>query len=147
MRALGLDIGSKRIGVALSDPDMKVASPLAVLEAGPLRADLRPLLRLIEEWEIDRVVVGLPLTMAGEEGPQALDVRATAEAFAARLPVPLAYHDERLSSAEANKVMAEAGLTEKDRRGVVDKVAATIILQSWLDGLNRESNGSDRPDE
>ena len=147
MRALGLDIGSKRIGVALSDPQMNVALPLTVLDAGSLRADLRPLLRLIEEWEIERVVVGLPLTMSGEEGPQALDVRATAEALAERLPVPLAYHDERLSSAEANKVMAGAGLTEKDRRGVVDKVAAAIILQSWLDGLNRESEGSDIPDE
>ena len=147
MRALGLDIGSKRIGVALSDPQMNVASPLTVLDAGSLRADLRPLLRLIEEWEIERVVVGLPLTMSGEEGPQALDVRATAEALAERLPVPLAYHDERLSSAEANKVMAGAGLTEKDRRGVVDKVAAAIILQSWLDGLNRESKGSDGSDE
>ena len=101
---------------------------------------------MIEEWEVDRVVVGIPLTMAGDEGPQALDVRATAEMLADRLPVPLAYHDERLSSAEANRVMAEAGLTEKDRRGTVDKVAAAIILQSWLDGLNRESNESDRLD-
>lgn len=139
VRALGLDIGERRVGVAVSDAHGRVASPLAVLP-GPLSADVSPLRRLVEECEVDTLVVGLPLSMSGEEGPQVALVRAEAEALARVLPVAVVYHDERLSSAEANRVMAAVGVSAKKRRGSVDMVAATIILQSYLDSARaRES--------
>ncbi len=133
MRALGLDIGSVRVGVAVSDPAGTVASPVTVLDGRLLARDPRELVRLAEDYEADVLVVGLPLTLAGDEGPQAVEVRAVAERCAAALGLPLEFHDERNSSTEAKRAMRAAGLSEKEQRGSVDKVAAAIVLQSWLD--------------
>lgn len=133
MRALGLDIGSVRIGVAVSDPSGCVASPIAVLDARALSGDLRPFLRLVEDYETECLVVGLPLTLAGDEGPQAALVRAEADRLASAVGLPVVYADERLSSEEARRSMAASGMSEKEQRGAVDKIAAAIILQSWLD--------------
>lgn len=133
MRALGLDIGSVRIGVAVSDPAGCVASPVAVLDARALAADLRPLLRLVEDYETECLVVGLPLTLAGEEGPQAAVVRSEAERLSRGTGLPVYFADERLSSEEAHRSMAASGLSAREQRGAVDKVAAAIILQGWLD--------------
>jgi len=133
MRALGLDIGSVRIGVAVSDPSGCIASPVTVLDAKALAGDLRPFLRLVEDYESECLVVGLPLTLAGEEGPQAALVRAEADRLAAAAGLPVVYADERLSSEEARRSMAASGMSEKEQRGAVDKVAAAIILQGWLD--------------
>jgi len=133
MRALGVDIGSARIGVAVSDPTGRVASPIAVLDARELAGDARALVRIAEDYEIETLVAGLPLTLAGDEGPQAIEVRGIAERLAATLGVPLAFQDERNSSAEARRCMREAGWSDKDQRGSLDKVAAAIVLQSWLD--------------
>ena len=133
MRALGLDIGSVRIGVAVSDPSGCIASPVTVLDAKALAGDLRPFLRLVEDYESECLVVGLPLTLAGEEGPQAALVRAEADRLAAAAGLPVVYADERLSSEEARRCMAASGMSEKEQRGAVDKVAAAIILQGWLD--------------
>jgi putative Holliday junction resolvase len=142
MRALGLDIGSVRIGVAVSDPAGSVASPLTVLDARSLASDIGPLARLVEDYEPECLVVGLPLSLSGETGPQAEAVQATAERLAGAVGVPLAYADERLSSAEARRMMSASGLSEKEQRGSVDKVAAALLLQSWLDGRR---NGSRDP--
>lgn len=133
MRALGLDIGSVRIGVAVSDPAGSVASPVAVLDARELAGSIRPLARIAEDYEAEVLVVGLPLTLGGEEGPQAVTVREVAERLAAQLGLPLAFADERNSSAEAKRTMHAAGLSEREQRGTLDKVAAAIVLQTWLD--------------
>jgi len=144
VRALGLDIGERRIGVAVSDPTGTVATPLVVLDARALARDATPLRRLVEDYEPMLFVVGLPLTLSGDEGPQAAIVKATVRRLVQPLGIPVAYHDERLSSTAANRAMAEAGADEKARRGSVDMVAASLLLQSYLDANRR--NGA-RPDE
>ncbi|MGB4441419.1 MAG: Holliday junction resolvase RuvX [Coriobacteriia bacterium] len=133
MRALGLDIGSVRVGVAVSDPDGAVASAVAVLDARELARDSRSLARIVEDYEAEQLVVGLPLTLSGDEGPQAAEVRGVAGRLADALGLPVAYQDERNSSAEARRAMRAAGLSEREQRGSLDKVAAAILLQTWLD--------------
>ncbi len=133
MRLLALDIGEKRIGVAVSDAEGRIAMPVAVIDTRKALGDGRDLVRLVEDYEVESVVVGLPLSLDGSEGPQVARVKATADRLAQFLRVPLLFADERLSSAEASRRMAEGGLSEKDRRGSVDKIAAAIFLQSYLD--------------
>jgi putative Holliday junction resolvase len=146
MRTLGLDIGEKRIGVAVSDPIGKVATPLTVLDAPALAGDPSPLLRLIADYEVDLVVVGLPISLDGAEGPQAERVRATAERLSERIGVRLTYHDERLSTAEARRVMTTSGVSQREQRGTVDKVAAALFLQSYLDSTTVDAEGVDSAD-
>lgn len=139
MRAIALDIGEKRIGVAISDPDMRVATPVSVLDARQVMGDAAPLRRLLTDYDdVDLIVVGLPRSLDGAEGPQAARVRTIGDRIASFVGLPVVYVDERLSSAEAARRMAEAGLDERARRGSVDMVAASIILQSYLDSRNRE---------
>ena len=133
MRALGLDIGERRIGVAVSDPTGTVATPLVVLDARALARDRAPLVRLVEDYEPAVLVVGLPLTLAGEQGSQAALVKSTVRRLIEPLGIPVAYHDERLTSAEAERAMAAAGADARARRGAVDMVAASVLLQSYLD--------------
>jgi putative holliday junction resolvase len=133
MRKLGLDIGERRVGVAVSDPSARVATPVAVLDARKLAADITPLARLIEDYEADEIVVGLPLSMNGTECAHAKTVRRVAEELSARLGIPVAYQDERLSSTAAERAMAEAGADSRKRRGSVDMVAAALLLQTYLD--------------
>lgn len=133
MRVLGLDIGSVRVGVAVSDPSGRIASPLTVLDARALAGDATPLVRLAEDYESECLVVGLPLTLSGDEGPQAAEVRTAAARLATAAGLPVEFADERLSSEEARRMMSASGMSEKEQRGSVDKVAAAIILQGWLD--------------
>lgn len=137
VRILGLDIGEARIGVAVSDADGAVASPLVVLDARALARDIGPLKGLVEDYEVTALVAGLPLTMAGDEGPQAATVRATAERIARALGMPIAYVDERLSSSAAARAMAGAGVSTRGQRGQLDMVAAAYILQGYLDSQRR----------
>ncbi len=132
MRVLALDIGERRVGVAMSDPAATVASPLAVLDADQV-ATTDVVAALVEEHDVELVVIGLPLTMRGEEGSQAARVREVADVLGPRLRVPVVFYDERLSSAEARRAMQSAGMTSKRARGTIDKVAAAIFLQSFLD--------------
>jgi putative Holliday junction resolvase len=141
MRVLGLDIGARRIGVSVSDPDGRVATPLKVLDARALAGDMRPLQRIVEDYEVDLLVAGLPLTLAGEEGPQAAGVRERAEELAHALRLPLELWDERLSTAEATRSMSASGVSAKDSKAAVDMVAAALILQGFLD--SRRPVGSD----
>jgi putative Holliday junction resolvase len=133
MRRLGLDIGEKRIGVAVSDPSGRVATPVSVLDARKLAGDPAQLRRLIEDYEPAEIVVGLPLTMGGEEGPQAREVRRFVTAVIESAGVPVVYHDERLTSMQAHQAMAAGGADSRARRGSVDKVAAALLLQTYLD--------------
>ncbi len=133
MRVLALDIGEVRVGVAVSDPDARVASPVCVLPAVEVLAHAVTFRRVLEDWEPDLLVCGLPRTMAGEDGPQAERIRAQAQKIAKSCGLPLEFADERLSSTEAKRILREQGLSERSMRGKVDMVAASLFLQSWLD--------------
>ena len=133
MRVLALDIGEVRVGVAVSDPAGRVASPVCVLPAQEVLAHAVTFRRVLEDWEPGLLVCGRPMTLAGEEGPQAARVREQAERVAAACGLPLEFEDERLSSAEAKRILREQGLSERAMRGKVDMVAASLFLQAWLD--------------
>lgn len=133
MRVLALDIGEVRVGVAVSDPSGRVASPVCVLPAQEVLAHAVTFRRVLEDWEPELLVCGRPMTLAGEEGPQAARVREQAERVAAACGLPLEFEDERLSSAEAKRILREQGLSERAVRGKVDMVAASLFLQAWLD--------------
>ena len=133
MRVLALDIGEVRVGVAVSDPDARVASPVCVLSAAEVLAHAVTFRRVLEDWEPELLVCGLPRTMAGEDGPQAARIREQAQRIAISCGLPLEFADERLSSAEAKRILREQGLSERSMRGKVDMVAASLFLQSWLD--------------
>ncbi len=133
MRVLALDIGEVRVGVAVSDPAGRVASPVCVLPAQEVLAHAVTFRRVLEDWEPELLVCGRPMTLAGEEGPQAARVREQAERIATACGLPLEFEDERLSSAEAKRILREQGLSERSMRGKVDMVAASLFLQAWLD--------------
>lgn len=133
MRALGLDIGEKRIGVAVSDPSGTVATPLKVISTSDALGDARILRRIVEDYAVDVIVIGLPLSLDGTEGPQAAQTRSTGGSLVRSLSVAVDYYDERLSSAQAKRAMTEAGASDKAKRGNVDMVAASLFLQSYLD--------------
>jgi len=131
--ALALDIGETRIGIAVSDRSGRVASPVKVLPAAEVVGLAKSFLYIVEDYEPDVLVSGRPMTMAGERGPQAERVEAQAHKIADALDLPLYFEDERLSSAEAKRILREQGLSEKQMRGKVDMIAASLFLQSWLD--------------
>lgn len=133
MRVLALDIGEVRIGVAVSDPDGAIASPVCVLPAQEVLSHARTFKAVLEDWEPELLLCGRPKTLAGEDGPQAQKITAQAEQIAKNCQLPLEFTDERLSSAEAKKILRAQGLSEKAMRGKVDMVAASLFLQSWLD--------------
>ena len=144
MRALGLDLGSKRIGVAVSDLSGTIASPLTVVTRGRSRRhDHQRIAQLVREEEAECVVVGLPRSLSGGEGPAARAALAEVEALASVVGVPVETHDERFTTVTATRALAEAGVRGPARRAVVDKVAAAVILQSWLDA-RRGGSDDDR---
>ena len=133
MRIMALDIGETRVGVAVSDPGERVASPVCVLPASEVIACAKPFRRLLEDWEPELLLCGLPFTLAGEEGPQATRIREVANALSKACGVPHEFADERLSSQEAKRSLREKGLTEREMRGKIDMIAASLFLQAWLD--------------
>lgn len=134
MRAVALDIGEKRIGVAISDPLGRVATPLAVIDARETMGDAASLKRLLADYDdVATLVVGLPLSLDGAEGPQARHARVTGERIAEKVGLPVVFADERLSSTEAQRRMSEAGADTKKQRGSLDMVAAAVFLQAYLD--------------
>lgn len=134
MVAIALDIGQTRIGIAASDRSGRVAMPVKVMPADEVISLSRGFRLLLEDYEPDVLVCGLPQTLSGEEGPQAERVRAVAMDIAKRAGLPLEFADERLSSREAKRILREEGLNEKQMRGKVDMIAASLFLQAWLDG-------------
>lgn len=132
------------MGVAVSDPAERVASPVAVLPASEVRANAKSFQRVLEDWEPELLLCGLPMTLSGEEGPQAQRVRAFAGDVSQACGLPLEFADERLSSSQAKRSLREKGLSEKAMRGKVDMIAASIFLQSWLDARSRPGCNENR---
>ncbi|HIT45062.1 MAG TPA: Holliday junction resolvase RuvX [Candidatus Aphodovivens excrementavium] len=133
MRVLALDIGEVRVGIAVSDALQRVASPVCVLPANEVLACAKTFRRVLEDWEPELLVCGLPYTLSGEEGPQAQRIRKAADAISRSCGIPHEFADERLSSAEAKRSLREKGLSEREMRGKVDMIAASVFLQAWLD--------------
>ena len=133
MRVLALDIGEARVGLAVSDPGLRVASPVCVLPAQEVLSCAKSWKRVLQDWEPERLVCGLPLSLDGEEGQWAKQVKAHAEQIASLSQLPLSFTDERLSSTEAKRILREKGLSEREMRGKVDMIAASLFLQAWLD--------------
>lgn len=139
-RALGLDLGERRIGVAVSDSEGRVATPLTVLErSGSRKRDHKAIAELVDEYEAGVVVVGMPLSLDGGTGPAARGAEHEAQQLGAVLGVPVLTHDERLTTVIAEQALAESGLRGKARRRRVDMVAASVILQGWLDSTSSEA--------
>jgi putative Holliday junction resolvase len=145
-RRLGVDVGKVRVGVALSDPDGILASPLVTVSrdmgaaADSVPADIAELARLVREHEAVQVVVGLPVRLDGSEGTAAIDIRGYAERLARAVGhVPVVLADERMSTVVASRRLAERGVRGKRQRAVVDQAAAVEILQSWLDAQRRQT--------
>lgn len=133
MRALGIDLGERRIGIALSSGS--VASPLHTLErSGDRSVDHRKILDLAEEWEVDTLVVGLPLSLDGSEGPAAALVREELVQLTAATGLAVVPYDERLTTVTATRLLREGEVPGRSRRQMVDQVAAAVMLQAWLDG-------------
>jgi putative Holliday junction resolvase len=133
-RALGLDLGSKRIGVAIGDRTGTIATPLSVLpRSGSVRRDHLAIAELVTQEEADIVVVGLPLNMNGSEGPAAKAAITEAAALATVVGVPVVTFDERRTTVTADRAMIEANMRAQARRRIVDKIAAAVMLQNWLD--------------
>lgn len=134
MRVLGVDLGSKRIGIATSDRSGTIATPYTVLlRCGSMGGDHRNIAKIVVEEEAEAVIVGLPLNMDGSEGKAAQAARVEAARMATVVGVPVHVHDERLTTVEADRVLMEQKMNAQARRRVVDKVAAAVMLQSWLD--------------
>jgi putative Holliday junction resolvase len=132
---LGVDVGNVRVGVARSDRDAILATPLVTLPRDAKRgSDLDALEALVREYEAVEVVVGLPRSLSGKEGPAAVAARAYAARLAERVaPVPVRLVDERLTTVSAERTLAERGVRGRNRRAVVDQAAAVVILQAALD--------------
>jgi len=131
-RILGMDVGSKTIGLAVSDPLGITAQGLETIRRKNKRLDFERLEQVIREFHVTEIVVGYPLRLSGSEGPQAEKVRAFADQLRDQFKLPVHLWDERLSSAEANRLLRESEMSIKRRGEVVDRLAAVLILQSWM---------------
>lgn len=143
---MGVDVGKVRVGVAISDPDGILATPLVTVSrdlgaaADSVPADMAELVRLVGEHEAVQIVVGLPVQLSGTEGAAAIDIRAYAERLARAVGhVPIVLADERMSTVVATRRLAERGVRGRRQRAVVDQAAAVEILQSWLDAQRRQT--------
>jgi len=134
-RLLGLDVGVKTIGIAISDGNLKVASPVETIRRGKFAADALRLARLAAERGAGGIVVGLPVNMDGSEGRRCQSVRQFAHDLLQHLDLPLAFWDERLSTAAVTRTLLEAGVSRLRRAEAVDKMAAAYILQGALDAM------------
>ena len=135
MRILALDHGTKRIGVAVSDETKTIAQPLEYIPAEPFADFLERLKKLLLEKEIDLVLVGLPRNMDGTYGPAAQKVQAFVAVLRSAITVPIKTWDERLTSSQANRILIQGKVRRDQRKEKVDKMAAAILLQSYLDGM------------
>ncbi len=140
MRILGLDVGDRRIGVALSDPEGLLASPLTTLERDG--SEIEAILELVQRHKASCIVVGLPRSLNGQIGPQAKKVESFAQTLSEHLPVPMKTWDERFSTAAAEQALAAAGRKRSERRKRRDAAAAAIILQGYLDRVHLQAEES-----
>ena len=135
MRYLGLDVGDVRIGVALSDETATLASGLATLERVGPRKDVKAVAAMVREHAVDEVVAGIPWRLNGTLGPQGEKVMGFVEALRRGLKVPVVTWDERFTTVAADELLAEAGVRRRDRKARIDRAAAVLILQGYLDSL------------
>lgn len=143
-RLIGLDIGGKRIGIAVCDAGQILSSPSGMVEQGP-RAIVE-IGQVMREIGAVGIVAGLPTGMSGREGAQAAETRRFADAVGEELGMPLVYWDERLTSTQAERMLVEAGMRRKDRREQIDALAASLMLQSYLDSrMYRRRRGETSP--
>lgn len=141
MRVLGIDLGSVRIGLALSDAGGVLATPHSVLRRAKRRElDHEAIKAIVDEWEVERIVVGLPLSLDGSVGKAAKAALREADELGVVTGVPVETYDERLTTVSAHQVLREQGVAGADRKDVVDKVAAAVLLQAWLDGRDTDTN-------
>ncbi len=136
-RLLGLDVGSKTVGLALSDVTRSIATPYGTVRRTKFTEDAKVIQEAVEEHQVGALVIGLPINLDGSEGPRAQSTRAFARNLAARVEVPMVFWDERLSTAAVERHLIEAGASRKRRAQVIDRMAAAYILQGALDRLNR----------
>jgi len=132
-RVMALDVGERRIGVALSDPTRMLASPLTMIRAVPRSTALKRILTLIRDYQVTTLVVGLPLTMNGDIGPQATLVQQFVDELRPLIAIPIAFVDERLTTVAAERMMIDLKIKPEQRRARIDEMAASIILQDFLD--------------
>lgn len=134
MKALGLDLGTKNLGVAVSDSEGEIAVPHSVITlSGEEKADLKKISAVVDEVGAEIVVVGLPLNLKGEVGKSAELAKKFVISLQAKLTAQVVLHDERFSTTEANKLLQGAGMSSRKIRSKIDMMAASVILQSWLD--------------
>ena len=140
MRAVGIDLGSKRIGVSLSNSEGTLATPYELIErSGDTQRDHRKIRDLVIEAEAEIVVVGLPLSLDGSRGPMARQYADEAEEIEGVVGVPVVMWDERFSTVTAEQSLIRQNLDAKKRRKIIDKVAATVMLQAWLDATCQQA--------
>jgi putative holliday junction resolvase len=135
-RSLGLDVGDRRIGVALSDPMGMLATPLLVIERQEIGVDINAILQIVKKYQVEQIIVGLPQSMNGTMGAQAEKVKIFGEALKQVSPTPVDFRDERLSTVSAMRLIREAGTRKaKKKKGEYDTAEAAIILQTYLDEI------------
>ena len=139
---LALDLGQSRIGVAISDPDRRVAVPVGTIRTGAPE-DVKAIAALVKDHGVTKIVVGYPLALSGRAGEAAEHAERFAEALRGFLGIDVALHDERLSTVEADRNLVGAGVDRRGRRDVIDQAAAVVILQSYLDASRRRSSHSE----
>ncbi|CDM69120.1 Holliday junction resolvase [Clostridium bornimense] len=135
MRILGLDLGDRTIGVAVSDPLGFTAQGITTIRRKSLQYDIEELKKICKEYNIEKVLLGYPKNMNGTEGPRCEIVREFAEVIKEQLDLPIQFWDERLSTVAAHRAMLEADLSRAKRKKIVDKIAAVYILQGYLDSI------------
>ena len=144
MRVIGIDLGSKRIGIALSDSDLTVATPLDVVErSGNVGKDHIAILKITDEWEVQKIIVGLPISLDGTLGPSAQSVMDEIKMLRGVTDIPIETHDERFTTVTAEQILLQQNVKRDKKKRVIDKVAAAIILQGWIDSFNKSKD--DRP--
>jgi putative holliday junction resolvase len=145
-RVLGLDVGARRIGLAVTDPLGITAQGLETLERKNKKHDFAYLNRILREYAVKEIVVGLPLRMSGQEGTQSEKIRIFAEELEKKFGLPVHFWDERLTSAEANRFLRDSELSIEKRAKAVDRMAAVLILQGWME-RNWPDSRSSEPDQ
>ena len=139
-RLMGLDLGTKTIGLALSDVERRIATPLETIRRVKFKADATAMLALAEKHGVAALVIGLPLNMDGSEGPRAQATRAFVRNLSALSPLPVLFQDERLSTAAVTRTLIDADASRSRRAQLVDKLAAAYILQSFIDRVNASTS-------
>ena len=140
MRILGIDYGHRHLGIALSDDEKILASPLPVYSRRNLDVDLAFLLGIVKENEVEQAIVGLPRNMNGSIGKMAKEVLSFAGKLQRKINIPVSTFDERMTTVEAERVLVETNLSRKRRKGLRDSIAAVLILQGYLDRLGTEKD-------